>query len=72
MPHRAKLRTMDTAVRKIWTQEKFFEWAENQDTRYEFDGFQPAAMTGGSANADAIGGKLITALRPIGQGIPWP
>ncbi len=53
---------MDTAVRKTWTQEEFLYWAENQETRYEFDGFQPVAMTGGSPNADAIGGKLITAL----------
>jgi Uma2 family endonuclease len=53
---------MDTAVRKNWTQEEFFDWVENQDTRYEFDGFQPVAMTGGWPTADAINGRLITAL----------
>lgn len=29
------------------TQQEFFAWAETQDGRYEFDGFQPVAMTGG-------------------------
>lgn len=61
MPSRANLFVMNVALRK-WTQEEFFAWAENQDTRYEFDGFQPVAMTGGFNNASAIGVNLIAAL----------
>ena len=54
---------MNVPLRKPWTQEEFFAWAENQDTRYEFDGFQPVAMTGGFNNASAIGINLTTTLR---------
>ncbi len=39
---------MTLALRKIMTQQEFFTWAEAQDARYEFDGVQPVAMTGGS------------------------
>ena len=53
---------MNVPLRKPWTQEQFFAWAENQDTRYEFDGFQPVAMTGGFNNASAIGVNLIGVL----------
>jgi Uma2 family endonuclease len=53
---------MNVPLRKAWTQEQFFAWAEHQDTRYEFDGFQPVAMTGGSLNASAIGVNLIASL----------
>jgi len=54
---------MNVALQKPWTQERFFEWAQVQDMRYEFDGFRPVAMTGGFNNASAIGVNLITALR---------
>ena len=63
MPARAKLFPMNVALRKPWTQEQFFSWAEAQETRYEFDGVQPVAMTGGSNNASAIGVNLTTSLR---------
>ncbi len=53
---------MNVALQKPWTQEQFLEWAERQENRYEFDGFQPVAMTGGSINASAIGINLTTAL----------
>jgi len=39
---------MNVALPKSWTQERFFAWAQAQDVRYEFDGLQPVAMTGGS------------------------
>lgn len=39
---------MNVALRKSMTREEFFDWAEVQDGRYEFDGFQPVAMTGGN------------------------
>jgi Uma2 family endonuclease len=40
---------MNIALRKPWTQGRFLDWAEVQDRRYEFDGIQPVAMTGGNA-----------------------
>lgn len=61
MPPRANVSVMNVALRS-WTQEEFLAWAENQDTRYEFDGFQPVAMTGGFNNASAIGVNLIGVL----------
>jgi Uma2 family endonuclease len=54
---------MSIPLRKSWTQEEFFAWAEDQDIRYEFDGVEPVAMTGGFANASAIGVNLIYALK---------
>ena len=39
---------MTLALRKIMTRQEFFTWAEAQDIRYEFDGIQPVAMTGGN------------------------
>lgn len=53
---------MSIPLRKPWTLEEFFAWAENQDIRYAFDGFEPVAMTGGFAHATAIGVNLILAL----------
>jgi len=38
---------MNVALRKPMTQKEFLAWAETQDGRYEFDGIQPIAMTGG-------------------------
>jgi len=48
------------------TREQFLAWEEKQPLRYEFDGFQPVAMTGGTVAhagiqrnlAIAIGGRL--------------
>jgi Uma2 family endonuclease len=62
VPARAKLTAMNVAIRKPWTQEQFFSWAEAQETRYEFDGFQPVAMTGGTVRHSGIGRNLQTAL----------
>jgi Uma2 family endonuclease len=53
---------MNIALRKTWTQEQFLDWAEAQDERYEFDGVQPVAMTGGFNRASAIGINLLVAL----------
>ncbi len=54
---------MNVALRKPWTQARFFAWAQTQDVRYEFNGVQPVAMTGGNAGHAAIGINLQTALR---------
>lgn len=73
----ATLADMSASASKPMTEDEFFVWAEKQDRRYEFDGFQPVAMTGGSNNAGAIGVRLIMALgsrlrgrtcQPLGPG----
>jgi Uma2 family endonuclease len=61
-PVRAKLAGMNIALRKPWTQDQFFAWAETQETRYEFDGFEPVAMTGGTVNHNRVMWGLHRAL----------
>jgi Uma2 family endonuclease len=53
---------MNVPLRKSWTQEEFFTWAASQEGRYEFDGFQPVAMTGGTAGHAVIIRNLHRAL----------
>ena len=62
VPVRAKLLIMNIALRKPWTQDQFFAWAETQETRYEFDGFEPVAMTGGNVNHNRVMWGLHRAL----------
>ncbi len=58
------LPAMNIALRKPrMTRDEFFEWAQAQDTRHEFDGFQPVAMVGGSINHSQIGLNIQFALR---------
>jgi Uma2 family endonuclease len=45
------------------TREEFLDWAAAQDLRYEFDGFQPVAMTGGTRNHSQIAQNISFALR---------
>jgi Uma2 family endonuclease len=45
------------------TREEFLYWAEAQDQRYEFDGFEPVAMTGGTLDHSRIAGNIHFALR---------
>jgi Uma2 family endonuclease len=45
------------------TREEFFAWAQARDTRYEFDGYEPVAMTGGTANHSQITQNILVALR---------
>ncbi len=57
------LAAMNAPLRKPWTQEQFFSWASAQEERYEFDGFQPVAMTGGNVGHSRITGNLHFTLR---------
>ena len=51
-------------MRKLrMTREEFFDWAQAQSVRYEFDGFEPVAMTGGTANHSQITQNILVALR---------
>ena len=58
------------------SQSQFFAWAQADGGRWEFDGCQPVAMTGGTVNHSRICGNLSAALRrrlrgsgcePLGQ-----
>jgi Uma2 family endonuclease len=53
---------MNVALRKPMTLEQFLAWEDRQELRYEFDGFQPVAMAGGTAAHAAIQVNLIVAL----------
>jgi Uma2 family endonuclease len=53
---------MDGTLRKPMSLQAFLQWEERQELRYEFDGFEPVAMTGGTAEHSAIQRNLITAL----------
>jgi Uma2 family endonuclease len=53
---------MNVVPQKTWTQERFFEWAQAQDNRYEFDGIQPVAMTGGNMSHSLVTRGLHRAL----------
>ncbi|HEX4178798.1 MAG TPA: hypothetical protein VHY57_10185, partial [Rhizomicrobium sp.] len=53
---------MNVALKRPWTTEQFLAWEERQELRYEFDGFQPIAMAGGTAAHSAIQRNLIVAL----------
>jgi Uma2 family endonuclease len=53
---------MDVAVRKQMTVAEFLTWESRQEIRYEFDGFEPVAMTGGTIAHDRITFNLHKAL----------
>ena len=49
---------MSVALQKGMTLAEFLDWEERQELRYEFDGFQPVAMTGGTLRHEAIGERF--------------
>ena len=61
---------MNVALRKPMTLEQFLSWEEQQPLRYEFDGFQPVAMTGGTAAHAAIQRNLLFSLTGRLRGQP--
>ena len=57
------MRRMSIALRKRgMTREQFFDWAERQDTRHEFDGFEPVAMVGSTNNHSQISQNIYLAI----------
>lgn len=58
----ANLAVMNVAPGKPITLPEFLAWEERQELRYEFDGFQPVAMTGGTLAHDRITFNLQKAL----------
>ncbi|HTT81860.1 MAG TPA: Uma2 family endonuclease [Rhizomicrobium sp.] len=53
---------MNLPLRKPATIPAFLEWENGQEFRYEFDGFRPVAMTGGTAAHAAIQRNLAIAV----------
>lgn len=53
---------MNVALRRPMTVPEFLAWEERQELRYEFDGFQPVAMPGGTRVHAAIEMNLAAAL----------
>jgi Uma2 family endonuclease len=53
---------MNVALRKPMALAEFLAWEERQEFRYEFDGFQPVAMTGWTLAHDRITFNLQKAL----------
>ena len=53
---------MNVALRRPMSLDAFLDWEERQELRYECDGFQPVARTGGTSEHAAIQRNLITAL----------
>ena len=51
-----------SAVTKPMTLEAFLDWESRQELKYEFDGFQPVAMTGGTAAHARIQFNLLGLL----------
>lgn len=76
MPNAARKDPMNVALRKPMTLPQFLAWEDQQPLRYEFNGFEPVAMTGGSFAHAAIQMNLSIALgtrlrgkpcRPVGS-----
>jgi Uma2 family endonuclease len=61
---------MSSTLRKPMTLDTFLAWEERQEVRYEFDGFDPVAMTGGTEAHEAIGTRLRTLLDTALRGTP--
>ncbi len=53
---------MSVAAQRPMTMEEFLAWEHGQELRWEFDGFAPTAMTGGTAGHSAIQRNLAIAL----------
>lgn len=55
---------MNVAIRhRPMTREAFLAWIGSQEGRWEFDGFQPVAMTGGTNGHGIISGNIYFGLR---------
>ena len=57
-------------MRKAWTQDEFFTWRDQQEGRYEFDGFAPVDMNGVPINHAIIVRNISTALTQRLRGTP--
>ena len=61
---------MNVAYRRPMSLDEFLAWERGQDSRYEFDGGQPVAMTGGTVEHSVIATNLVRALEDRLRGTP--
>jgi Uma2 family endonuclease len=54
---------MSAVLRQPMTVAEFLAWEERQELRWEFNGFEPVAMTGGTRAHELIGGNIRFALQ---------
>ncbi|MGE0221744.1 MAG: hypothetical protein AB7F35_09915 [Acetobacteraceae bacterium] len=62
---------MSVVPRRPMTLEAFLAWEERQEERWEFDGFAPVAMAGGTLEHSAIQRNLIAATVFERTGDDW-
>ncbi len=55
---------MNIALRKPMTLAEFLAWEDRQELKFEFDGFAPVAMSGGTAGHASIQRNLAVSLTP--------
>ena len=72
MRKRATMAAMNLAVRKPMSLAEFLEWEDRQELRYEFDGVEPSAMTGGTVASCHNSGELSDSYwwKAQGQALP--
>lgn len=61
---------MSAFAKQPMSLEEFLAWERDQDLRFEFDGFGPVAMTGGSFAHSEIATNLVETLRRRLRGGP--
>ncbi len=61
---------MSAALKHTMSLPDFLAWEERQEHRWEFDGFAPVAMTGGTNEHEGIGTRLRTLLDVALMGKP--
>lgn len=61
---------MSVALRRPMALAEFLAWEGRQELRWEFDGFEPVAMTGGTVAHERIGGNLRALLHAALRGKP--
>ena len=61
---------MSVALRQPMTVAEFLTWEERQELRWEFDGFEPVAMTGGTVAHETISNNILIAIQTRLAGRP--
>ena len=55
----------------VMTRDEFLDWVERQEAPYEFDGFAPVPMTGGTLKHALLCSNLVYALRKRLENAPF-
>lgn len=61
---------MSAFAKQPMSLEEFLAWERDQEFRFEFDGFEPVAMTGGTVEHSEIATNLVESLRRRLRGGP--